>query len=261
MNPWQMAQQLKHELQTVTWGDSGNLVFGTRSVFVYAGAPPSEEEHPPAFPFCLVTIGTGTPDEDHPELIQQTFSVVVAVEVAGDPLGEQAVIGGARGNARLSSGAGVAQVAERVRFAIQNLTTYDGASIIVTGSGVGSPSTLGRGRQIAFDEYTVEALCTSHEYYDEPQSLTVQGSTWTWEAAASANRYDFVRYVLAYKDGDSKGTGIGDMSAIVAQTTDTTFEHVPAADRVYHVFAEYNSSSLTNETTYSGVKVGAYLKL
>ena len=28
MNPWQMAQQLKHELQTVTWGTSSNTVFG-----------------------------------------------------------------------------------------------------------------------------------------------------------------------------------------------------------------------------------------
>jgi len=261
MNPWQMAQQLKHELQTVTWDGSSNPVFGTRSVFVYAGAPPSESEHPPAFPFCLVTIGTGTPDEDHPELIQQTFTVVVAVEVAGDPLGEQAVIGGARSSISQSSGAGIAQVAERVRYAIQNLTTYDGASIIVTGSGVGSPSTLGRGRQVVFDEYTVDALCTSQPLYSAPQQLTVSGSTWRWAAADSADRYDLSQYHLAYKSGDTPGTSFSDMEAVVYSGSALEAVHAAAAGRVYHVFAEYTPTGDADATAYSAVTVGSYPRL
>jgi hypothetical protein len=261
MNPWQMAQQLKHELQTVTWGTSSNTVFGNYGVFVYAGAPPSEQEHPPAFPFCLVTIGTATPDEDHPELLTQTFTVVVAVEVAGDPLGEQAVIGGARASQVGSSGAGIAQVAERVRFAIQNLTTYDGASIIVSGSGVGSPSVLGRGRQVVFDEYTVEALCTSQELYPAPQTLTASGSTWSWEAADSSNRYDLAGYVLAFRDGDTPGERFEDMTATVYEGNDLTVTHEAAPNRVYHVFAEYQPTGGSGSVRYSPVVLGSYLAL
>lgn len=260
MNPWQMSQQLKHELQTVTWEGSTNPVFGTRSVYVYAGAPPSDEEHPPQFPFCLVTIGTGTPDEDHPELIQQTFTVVVAVEVAGDPLGEQAVIGGSRSSATRSSGAGIAQVAERVRYAIQNLTTYDGASIIVSGSGVGSPGTLGRGRQVVFDEYTVEALCTSQPHFPAPQQLTAVGTTFSWEAGPVANRYDFVRYVLGYRTGDEPATSFSGVTPVY-QDTDLEISHAAAAGRVYHVFAEYNSTGLTGVREYSEPELGSYLRL
>lgn len=259
MNPWQMAQQLKHELATVTWPGTTATVFGTRSVFVYAGAPPSEEEHPPAFPFCLVTIGTGTPDEDHPELITQSFNVVTAVEVAGDPLGEQAVIGSARASSGRSAGAGIAQVAERVRFAIQNLTTYDGASIIVSGSGIGSPSTLGRGRQVVFDEYTVEALCTSQPHYPAPQQLTASGETFSWEPALSTNRYDLTRYTLAYRNGDTPGRSIVDMDATVYQGTDLETVHLAAAGRVYHIFAEY--SGVAGAQTYSSAELGSYLRL
>lgn len=258
MNPWQMAQQLKHELAQVTWDGSTNPVFGTRSVYVYAGAPPSDEEHPPQFPFCLVTIGTGTPDEDHPELIQQTFTVVVAVEVAGDPLGEQAVIGGARSSASRSSGAGIAQVAERVRYAIQNLTTYDGASIIVSGSGVGSPSTLGRGRQVVFDEYTVEALCTSQPHFPAPQQLTRSGTSWSWQGATVAGRYDFVGYVLGYKAGAIPATSVDDISTVY-EDTDAQTTHTPVDGSTYHIFAKFNATGLTGQNEYSTVEVGSYL--
>ena len=69
ITPWQMAQQIKHELAQVAWpGGARDVVFGSRGVFVYAGAPPSDEEHPPGFPFALVTIGGGSPDDDDLEV-------------------------------------------------------------------------------------------------------------------------------------------------------------------------------------------------
>ena len=88
MNSWQLAQQIRHELQLVSWEQgSADLVFGSRGVLVYAGAL-SEEQHPPGFPFALVTVGSGSPDPDDPDLIEQQFGIIAAVQVVGDPMGQ-----------------------------------------------------------------------------------------------------------------------------------------------------------------------------
>ncbi len=240
MNAWQMSQQIKHKLATVTWPDAaGEVVFGSRSVFVYAGGPPNEEELSPGFPFALVTIDSGTPDPDHPDLIEQQFSVMSVVEVAGDALGEHAVIGSSRANAGRSTGAGVAEVAERVRAALQFMTSYDGAHIIVNASGTGAPSTIGRGRHIAFDQFTVTAMCTSQPYYAAPERFTVAGGTATWVGAQCSSRYDFLRYRVGYVAGAIPVESPSD-ATIVYTGTATTATGVTGGG-VYMVWADYSA--------------------
>ena len=123
MNSWQLAQQIKHELGLVAW-DSGSrdVVFGPRNVLVYAGAL-GEDQHPPGFPFALVTVGSGSPDPDDPDLIEQQFGIIAAVQVVGDPMGQGAIIGSSRADYGKSAGAGIAEVGERVRYAIERLNT------------------------------------------------------------------------------------------------------------------------------------------
>ena len=262
MNPWQMAQQLKHELQQVTWPNgAGEVVFGSRGVFVYAGAQPTDEEHAPGFPFALVTIGAGNPDTDDPDLIEQTFSIVTAVEVAGDPLGEHAIIGGSRSDYGRSAGAGVAEVAERVRSAVQKLTAYDGAAVVVSGSGTGAPSTLGRGRQIAMDEFTVTAICTSAPRFVAPQELRVTGETWSWVGAWCKARFDFVQFRLGYVSGQTPVATPGELDAIVYTGSNTEAVSAPAAGRTYQVFADYNGYGGSVARDSSTNELGSYLIL
>ena len=53
MDPWQMAQQIKHELEQVIWHNSGDLVFGINgSVAVFAG-PPTADQIPEGMPGAL----------------------------------------------------------------------------------------------------------------------------------------------------------------------------------------------------------------
>ena len=259
MNPWQLAQQIKHELGQVTWpGGSGEVVFGSRSVLVYAGAL-AEDEHPPGFPFAFVTIGAGTPDPDDPDVIEQQFSVATAVEVAGDPLGEHAVIGGARADIGRSQGAGIAEVAERVRSTLQTLTAADGASAVVTGSGIGAPAVLGRGKQLAFDEYTVSALCTSAARYTAPQELQVAGDTWSWRGEWCVPRFDFVSFTLGYVAGASAVATVAELDGIVYTGTADETAAAPVAGRTYQVFAGYNGHGGATVDTYSDAVVGSFI--
>ena len=262
MNPWQMAQQLKHELAQVAWTEGArDVVFGSRGVFVYAGAPPTDEEHPPGFPFALVTIGAGSPDDDDPDLIEQTFSIVSAVEVAGDPLGENAVIGGSRSDYGKSAGAGVAEVSERVRAAVQSLTAYDGAAVVVSGSGTGAPSVMGRGRQLALDEFTVSALCTSAPRYTAPQELTLTGSVWSWAGAWTTPRFDFISYTLGYTNNAEPVATPGELDGVVYSGTNTEAAGGGTSGRTYQVFAEYNGHGGPVAVASSAPELGSFLKL
>ena len=67
MNPWQMLQQLKYELQQVAWpGGSTEVVFGDRGAMV--GLPAiTGEDSPSGFPFVLIEPESTTADEDDPD--------------------------------------------------------------------------------------------------------------------------------------------------------------------------------------------------
>lgn len=256
MNPRQMALQIRHELRNLIW-ESGSLVFGDRGAFVFAGTP-DEEQLPAGFPFCLVSIDGGTPDEDHPELIEQGFTLLTVANVAGDPLGEFAVIGGARADLGKSAGAGVAELAERVRSAVQNLLGIDGAKIMLTATTTGTPIPLGRGKHLAIDELGLTALCTSQPHYSAPQQVAVAGSAWTWEGDQCGDRFDFVQYRIGYVAGSTPPETPDDADAIVFTGTAPSATHAPSGGRAYAVFADYNSRGQSSvEGSSSGTEVGA----
>lgn len=260
MNPWQLAQQLKATLAAVRWPDaSAAVVFGPRSVLVFAGAP-SDEEAPPGFPFALVTIDAGTPDADDPDLILQQFTIVTAVEVAGDALGEFAVIGSATADLGKSAGRGVAEVSERVRAAVQDLTGIDGAAMVVSGTGVTAPASLGRGKHLAFDETTVTALCTSQPFYAPPQQVKVNGSVVSWRGVHCEARFDFLRYRIGYVVGSTPAETPAECAGFIYTGTHREAAVSIVPGRAYSVFADYDARGTgTPSGSSSGRAVGAFL--
>lgn len=259
MNPWQLAQQLKHELATVTW-EGGSAVFGTRSVFVYAGATPTEEELPVAFPFATITLGSATTDDDEPALSTQQMTVGVCVEVAGDPMGEFAIIGGARRDLGKSAGAGLAEVMERARYAIQRLTLYDGASIDVSSSGAGAIDTPTKGHHIAAEELNVEAQCTSQPYYAAPQIIKRTGNVLSWTGIQCINRFDFLQFTVGYVSGDTPVATPAELTSTIFTGDKLECATTFVPNRVYQVFAQYDPRGTGSAAYSSEAVVGSYLK-
>jgi len=245
MNPWQMAQQIKHELETVVWGTAGDVVFGNQgSVVVFEGAP-NADQIPNAMPAALVVISDYDSDDDHPDVLTQQFQVMIAAEVAGDPMGEFAIIGGSAPDLDESSGRGTHELAERVRHALNTLTGADGAKVILSGGGGGGAAPLGDGRHVAWTQCNFEAVCTSQLAYAAPQHLAYAGAggghAWTWEGAHCSDRFDFVRYQI---EGNASGTppetlGSGDI--VFYQGTAATSAFVGSSGYGYTVFAEYSA--------------------
>ena len=261
MNSWQFAQQVKAELQTITWpGGNGEVVFGQGGVFVHAG-PLTEEQHPRAFPFALVTIDAGAPDPDAPDLIEQQFTVVTAVRGRGSSMGENAVIGGNRPNIGSSSGAGSAEVGERVRAALQGMTRYDGGAMIVSGTGVTAQQTLQGKNHVAYETYTLTAVCTSQEHYTAPQVMKLAGSTFTWNPAAAQQRFDFHEFVFGYITGDTPADSpLSTGWTTVSTTTYGMADGSPVGNgRVYQVFAGYDPRGTGASAYYSDAERGSYI--
>ena len=232
---------------------------------VFAGTP-TEEQIPPGFPWCLVGIGTGTPDESHPELIEQQFNVITGVDVAGDPLGEFSIIGGSVAEFGKSVGRGIGEITERVRFAVQNLTGADGAKIMVSATAIDTPTPLGRGRHLVIDEHTLTAICTSQLHYASPQHFAHNGTGFTWEGTHVSDRYDFYQYEIMEKTGETTpSTGPSDGVSIYTGTAATfTPFAVSNTPYSYTVFAEYSSRAGTAATAQEGnsdAEVGSYISV
>lgn len=260
MNPNQLARQIKHKLQTVRWPTgSADLVFGTRNVFVYAGAPTDDLQHP-GFPCALVTVEDSTHDEDHPDLFEQSFGVILVTEVAGGSMGEFAVIGGARPNIGKSANAGLTEIAERARAAVEDLTGVDGARILLSASSTAGSQSLGRGRHIAFSQLNLVGLCTSAEYFAPPQQLARSGTAWSWEGAHCAARFDFVRYRLMWKSGSTPPATPADADGTAYTGTTPSTTHTAGTSRAYSIFADYSTRDPSViEKSSAGDVVGAYL--
>jgi len=257
VNPWQLSQQLKHELATITW-PGGSVVFGPRSVFIYAGAVPADEEMPPAFPFAAISIGSSTADDAHPDLVTQSFTVGACVEVAGDPLGEFAIIGSSRASLGSSAGAGIAEVTERVRAALNRLTIFDGASIVVSGTGTTAVATPIRGRHVAAEELSVQALCSSAPFYAAPQQIRRNGNIVSWVGPHCSSRFDFLRYRFGYVTGTVPATSPAGLTSVIYTGTAREAAATIVPGRVYQVFADYDPRGTGSPAASSEPVVGSY---
>jgi len=261
MNPWQMAQQIKKELQAVAWpGGAAEVVFGLQAgqVRVVAGAP-TEDQMPTTYPAAWIVMGDGSPDEDHPELIDQNFRIITGAQSYGDKDGEHSIIGGPSPNLGASDNRGILEIAERVRNAIGDLTGADGAKMQLVATALDTPFAVGPLSHITFDDLTVAALCTTDLNYDEPQQLVRAGTAWSWQGTHISDRFDFRRYTLGYKAGttvDDAAATLADITTTVYQNTTAATTHTAVSGQVYSVFAEYNARSGTGGSTTDGSSAG-----
>lgn len=258
MNPVQLAQQLKSILKAVQWpSGSQEVVFGIDGVSVYSGEP-TEEVIPPGFPFVLIGIGDAVPDEDHPDLREQTFALIFVAEVLGDPLGENAVIGGSIADLGSSSGRGIAEVTAAALPAVRSLTTMDGASLVVSSVSSNSTNVLGRGRHLAMCEYRLTALCTEDPYYAAPARLRFIDGEFAWASAMCTSRFDFLRFRLVEKEGTAPSEDPDD-GDVIYTGEDASFTGTATPGSTYTVFADYDSrGSGVVEGTSAAVR-GSYI--
>jgi hypothetical protein len=240
MNPVQFAQQIKHRLEQAKWPASVNPVFGDRGQVRVVADRLTEDTIPPAFPWAIVMMDSGEVDPDEPGLINQRFTVVSAVEVAGDPFGEHAAIGGAiaAGGLIKSASRGIGEVAAQVRAACSTITGSDGSRVLLSATSIGATQTMARGRHVVMDQLTLQAVCTSAPSYAPPQRLRHEGGKWKWDGAHCERRFDFVQYRLMRRLGATPSPNLSEGTALYTGTArEVTL--VQSAGYTYTIFAIY----------------------
>lgn len=261
MNPIQFAQQIKHELERVRWNaGAAEPVFGTHgSVAVFAGDA-TEEQIPGGLPMALVLIDSADVDEDEPTLLTQRITVAVGAEVAGDRMGEHALIGGAARDLGRSAGRGTGEIMGRVREAVGSLTGADGCRVLLSATSTGEPKPLGRGRHVALEQLTLSAVCTSEPSYSPPQRLRHEGGVWKWEGSHCLARFDFAKFRLVRKPGTRPSSNPDD-GVSVYEGTATSWTGTSAAGSAYTVFALYDSRGGGQIEGASEPEVGSFRKV
>ena len=260
MNDWQLSQQLKRELQTVMWSSgAASRVFGERGVVVFAGTP-SADQIPPAFPWCLIGIGTGTADESEPDLIEQSYDLFVGCQVMGDPMGQNAILGGPVATLTSSTNRGVLETCERALFAVGKLTGADGAAVVVSTVSTDSPSLPDEPRHLAVRQFSVSALCTRGLYYAAPQQLDhdANANQWTWEGVHCSDRFDFLRYRLIRKSDGNPSLQPTDGTEVYSGTT-ASYTGDKTSGNTYTCFAEYDARGRGTVDDFSDPEVGSYV--
>jgi hypothetical protein len=260
VNPWQIAKQLRFKLAARTWSDVGGLtVFG--SVVVTTGDIPAVLGNFRS-PSCAIKIGSATADPEQQKLITQTFDVLIAVALHGDPVGQAALVGHGRTLGQTASqGRGILEVEKELKAVVFSMTDQDGVRMILsttTDAGVvaadaDKPFAVGR-------IYSLEAKCCTDEYYHPPKRLVATGGagsvTLSW--ALPPTRFDTLRVVLRRAAGATAptsataGTGVTLSGPLATTVVDT----VAAGAYSYAIFMAYDETGNGNAERYSEQEVG-----
>ena len=171
MNIYQITQQLKYLIQKRTWDDAAgtgtNKVFNDNSVVVTVG--PSETSFASMIPpICLIRPGSATSDpvaDEDPNLLMQSFQILLGVVVPGDAVGQNALIGGNRQANDSSKGRGLLEVEEQLLQSVGLLNSVNGVEMYNRTKSEATATLDDSNRYVAYREYGFEALCAVARYY------------------------------------------------------------------------------------------------
>ena len=256
MNIWQVARQLQFRIRQQVWpGVGGEVVFAEGSVRVTVAVTERGLEEF-RLPVCMIRPQSSASDEEHPDLINQDYDIVVMQAVEGDEIGERSLIGGPRNKGQLSSdGRGLLELDELTMAAVKKAGGEVGIKIIEQARSSVDAVETDKG-YITYRATHVTAWLTADRFYHPPTRLTavdgggqVPGTArlaWT----LSPDRYDRREVVLRRAAGATPPSGPTDGTGVALGTPlETSVTDTPGAGQFsYAVFMGYDETgSLTNE--------------
>lgn len=273
MNAFQHAYEMAYALGAATWVDSpSEYVFGRRSGVPGSGGAVIVTDGPTAdalkdlrTPFALITIGNSRPDEEHPDLLDTEFEVVVVQQVEGDPLGERILVGGPRpsaGGQGSSRGRGILEIEERVLATCSRLTGADGSPMALAFMGSPPSQRIDTGYMVGARKYGFRAACTRQAEYPAPTNLVATAAgggavtlTWTLPAARWDRRLVILRRAAGSTAPASAtaGTGVTLSGATAVTVSDTG---LTPGTYSYAVFEAYTETGAAANERFSSQVTG-----
>lgn len=260
-SPWQTIRQLRQIIATATWPDgSGARVIGDNAARITADA----EMAPDRLPFALLNVGQQTADADDPGLVDQEFTLVLAVAVPGHDLGEHGVIGGPSAETDrwgFSTNRGLLEVEGPVLSAVQRLNGADGVPIEVRSVSAAAVGKMDRDKSVVWRTYSLAARCTRADEYPAPRNLVATGGSGqivlTWDLPPS--RFDLSAIVVRYASGATAPASVSAGTPVTLGSdlaTGVTITGLAAGTYSVAVFAKYQDTNAA-DLRYSDQETGS----
>lgn len=262
MNGFQLARQIRFLLRERKWeGDPvAEQVFKSNSVRI---SPADVESFlaaaNPGSPMCKINIGRRQSDQQRKGFVAQEIVITLGVQIEGDEVGENAVIGANRVAGKVSSkGRGISEIESEMFAVLEDVNAMNGIQIQGYSTSGIETARLETTSAFAYCEYTFLFYCTTQLTYLAPTSLVATGNTGgtislTWEpvplgwSSIAGSGGQIIRYAVgstapATYDAGTSGptvTGVDDSATIVGLGSGTY------------------SVSIFNATKESGASAGA----
>jgi len=164
MNCRQLLEAIQTKLRAATWTGGANKVFHSGSVIISAWPDPEVALERRLVPMAIIRPGVATSDVEAgelPGLLQQEINVTIVVANANDPLGEAAMIGGAKsGGVTKSEGQGILDIELELFRAIKLMNANDSVNIVLQATGAVDVAMLDDVGYVAWRDYNFQALIT-----------------------------------------------------------------------------------------------------
>lgn len=252
MNAWQGFRQVQSILQAATWPGSAAKVFATGSVVVSVSPAPQvfDSMRPPIVLMRPMGAQADPEHDQEPDLIHQELAITIAQMVAGDAVGEHALMGAGR-QANSAQGRGLLEIEERVLDELAVVDELEGLSILCRLRSMPSATVEGV-NYIVWRDYLFDLIGTSTRTYEAAGFLeaSVSGGTVTLTWSLPTARYDIASCVLRRASGATApatvadGTGIT-LSGDLATTVDDTPGSGTFSYALFTVYADGTSDART----------------
>lgn len=253
MNAYQVTRQLAYLLRQATWPGSATAVFHDVKI---TQAPVDVLLGQLRAPFALIRVGSGSPDDQAPRLMEEGLEVAIVASSAGDGTGQVALVGGPRaGGQTSSSGRGVLELEEELLRAAAKLGGQNGVRLNLVASGRGEA--LLDGTTLAASRgYSFRARTSTERSYRAPSLFVATAGapgsgnvSMTWDLPPA--RFDRLEVVLRRASGataptsPTDGTGVALSGPLATSVTDSP----GAGTWSYALFAGYDETSATPTTS------------
>ena len=211
-------------------------------------------------PLALIRPDTAESDpkfDEQPGLIRATVIVRLVAAVAGDEVGENALIGGNRVDGLYGArNRGLFEIEEEMYGAIGKLNEISGIKIAAREKGAVLAEVDAQLGYVCFRDYSFELWCTKNRFYHGPTRVTATGAagqvalTWT----LPPDRFDRNTMYLRRAAGATPPALVTDGTAVTlssALATSVTDSGLAAGAYSYSLFCGYDDFEEDTVRSYS----------
>ncbi len=259
MMPRQVLMQLRYKLRSRVWSiTSGTLVFGSVHVTHKPSKAAVEEFRTP---LVLMRPGEEKPDPELPGKCLLEVEADLVVAVAGDKLGENALLSANVADRTKSEGRGILECEREFKAVCKELGDADGLRIIARRTAARRAAEVSGLGYVVMRSYNLGVDCTDEPYYHPPLRLVATplgAGQVRLDWADPPDRFDKRGIIIRRAAGatppasSTAGTGVATPALGVQTYTDT-----PGAGTFsYAIFAGYTDSGAAANESFSDQETG-----